>query len=377
MPCHDKKLEAGRGDFAWERQALLQYGILTRNDSVSASAASTQSNLVDAVDEDLVKEVDLVLTTGELFEALRDAIAKPKNGEPRTLSTPLTFAPEAGPSSTSIAIRSLLSNTNYIHSCLIKTAENDYIYTENKAIDYREVDTGVHGSGSYADFIFRHAARELFGFELPPNEPLPWKGSSSAYSPAPTAGEKTGVMRRRSRRQESTDLREVTLYENSDGSYSCFDQSGDSGRTSTPVLRFATAYGFKNVQLILQSLSKMDVSKSPGYDYVEIMACPSGCSNGGGQIGANGHRETPRETKQRVKKTVSVVPIIQPTNGGGSLSDTLCGCDTRGLVDNELLRCERFDEKARQLFHTRFHVVPKLELSTGATAGVALSDTKW
>ncbi len=121
----------------------------------------------------------------------------------------------------------------------------------------------------------------------------------------------------------------------------------------------------------------MGASKSSGFDYVEIMACPSGCSNGGGQIGANGHRETPRETKERVKKTVSVVPVIRPFNGGGSLSDTLRGCDTGGLVDNELLRCERFDENARRLFHTRFHVVPKLELSTGATAGVALSDTRW
>jgi hypothetical protein len=32
---------------------------------------------------------------------------------------------------------------------------------------------------------------------------------------------------------------------------------------------------------------------------------------------------------------------------------------------------------ASKHLHTRFHVVPKLELSTGATAGVAIDDTMW
>mmetsp|Transcript_568 Transcript_568/g.1043 ORF Transcript_568/g.1043 Transcript_568/m.1043 type:complete len:174 (+) Transcript_568:2-523(+) len=167
---------------------------------------------------------------------------------------------------------------------------------------------------------------------------------------------------------------------------------------SRPVLRFATAYGFKNVQLILQSLSKTsfsnynDPSSSNSnnnsgccYDYVEIMACPSGCSNGGGQIGSNGRRETPRETKERVRKTVSAVPILRPATAtidcGGSLATTsLCDCDvrsTRGLVNDSLLLGDCFGESSRQLLHTRFHVVPKLELLTGATAGVAVSDTKW
>ena len=389
MPCHDKKLEAGRGDFAWEQQALLQYGNSSKAvsvvrpvdaDNVRVEGLSKTSIVVDGVEEDLVKEVDLVLTTGELLEALNDAVTKLKNGRPPTLNAPLMLASEAGHASTITALRKLLSSTTVTNnSCLIKTPHNLNVHNENEAMDNLEVDTGVHGSGSYADFIFRHAARELFGCELPPNKPLPWKGSSSTYAPASTADKTTGMIRRRSRRQESTDLREVTLYEHSDGSYSCCDHtSEDSGCASTPVLRFATAYGFKNVQLILHSLSKTESSKSSNrYDYVEIMACPSGCSNGGGQIGANGHRETPRETKQRVRKTVSVVPVVRPLNGGGSLSVTLCDCDTGGLVNDEFIRSECFDDRARQLFHTRFHVVPKLELSTGATAGVALSDTKW
>jgi iron only hydrogenase large subunit-like protein len=109
------------------------------------------------------------------------------------------------------------------------------------------------------------------------------------------------------------------------------------------------------------------------------MACPSGCSNGGGQIGANGHRETPRETKERVRKTVSSLPIVRPTNNQecGSYASRMFGSESQGIFHKSFLERECFDETSRQLFHTQFHVVPKLELSTGATAGVALSDTKW
>jgi len=45
-------------------------------------------------------------------------------------------------------------------------------------------------------------------------------------------------------------------------------------------LRFAVAYGFRNIQNIVQKIKKGNCS----YDFVEIMACPSGCLNGGGQL---------------------------------------------------------------------------------------------
>ena len=45
-------------------------------------------------------------------------------------------------------------------------------------------------------------------------------------------------------------------------------------------LRFAYAYGFRNIQNIVQQLKRNKCD----YDFVEIMACPSGCINGGGQI---------------------------------------------------------------------------------------------
>lgn len=48
------------------------------------------------------------------------------------------------------------------------------------------------------------------------------------------------------------------------------------------VIRFAYAYGFKHIQNIVRKFKRMNV----GLDYVEVMACPSACINGGGQIPA-------------------------------------------------------------------------------------------
>ena len=364
MPCHDKKLEAGRGDFVWERQTLLQ-----------VSSMDSKPTPDGGETEDTVNEVDLVLTTGELLEIVNDVVTKQQH----------TDKGDYTPSTSDI--RTFLS-TKKETSAVATTAVsfNSNTTSLNEKMNNLELDTGVHGSGSYADYIFRHAAQDLFGYQIPTDKPLPWKSSSSTYTATSTAGSKTtGVIRRRRRRQETTDLREVTLYEHSDGSYSCSDRSNESDfvLSSKPVLRFATAYGFKNVQLILQSLSKTvkSSSSSSQYDYVEVMACPSGCSNGGGQIGANGNRETPKETKERVRKTVSTVPILHPNTStcDKSLAESLCDCKNQqqGLFNDSIIKSKCFDKKSRQLFHTRFHVVPKLELSTGATAGVAVNDTQW
>ncbi|KAL7478758.1 hypothetical protein ACHAW6_004515 [Cyclotella cf. meneghiniana] len=380
MPCHDKKLEAGRNDFAWERQTLLKY-----TSDVETSSTTTSIN-------DIVNEVDLVLTTGELLEILSSTAEK-------------TLENRSGGSSSSVhAVRELLasakSQTRQRPHLLI--TDMDPIESElslRESPNNHELEVGVHGSGSYADFIFRYAASRLFGCELSHNKPLPWKGSSSSCVAMHSGEQSSGVIRRRRRRQDNTDLRSVSLYKHSDGSYSC--DVDDSGcQQSTPVLNFATAYGFKNVQLILQSVSKDESTSGAldvkGYDYVEVMACPAGCPNGGGQIGVIGQRETPKETKERVKRTSSLIPIVRPNCGKGSfrtVASSLFGvcddvddaCDSNNRLqgsnvfesDASSFKDGHFGKNARRLLHTRFHVVPKLELSTGATAGVALSDTKW
>uniref|UniRef100_A0A1I7ZG26 Fe_hyd_lg_C domain-containing protein n=1 Tax=Steinernema glaseri TaxID=37863 RepID=A0A1I7ZG26_9BILA len=49
------------------------------------------------------------------------------------------------------------------------------------------------------------------------------------------------------------------------------------------VFSMAKVYGFRNIQNMVQKLKR---NKFP-ISYVEVMACPSGCSNGGGQVRAD------------------------------------------------------------------------------------------
>jgi iron only hydrogenase large subunit-like protein len=97
---------------------------------------------------------------------------------------------------------------------------------------------GYSGSGGYAEFVFRMAARELYGIDV---------GEIVYEQP----------------RRANKDLLVATLQ-----------------REGQVLLRCAIANGFKNIQHVVRDLK---IGKH-SYDFVEIMACPSGCINGGGQI---------------------------------------------------------------------------------------------
>ena len=68
-----------------------------------------------------------------------------------------------------------------------------------------------------------------------------------------------------------------------------------SGRT----LSFVKAYGFRNIQNIIAKIKQ----KRCSYDYVEIMACPNGCINGGGQV----KLENPSDINDVMKSFSSVI----------------------------------------------------------------------
>ena len=66
---------------------------------------------------------------------------------------------------------------------------------------------------------------------------------------------------------------------------------------SDPLFKAARYYGFRNIQNLVRKLKPAKKSRLPGgraskqasgstldYAYVEVMACPGGCTNGGGQI---------------------------------------------------------------------------------------------
>ena len=106
----------------------------------------------------------------------------------------------------------------------------------------REVQFSTMGSsGGYLEFVFRESAARLNGtIDFSPEKPLPLK-----------------VVR-------NQDFQEITL----------------SGANGEVLLHFALAYGFRNIQNVIRRIKQ----KKMTYHFVEIMACPSGCLNGGGQM---------------------------------------------------------------------------------------------
>lgn len=97
---------------------------------------------------------------------------------------------------------------------------------------------GGSGSGGYAEHVMRVAAKEL----------LDVAAGAIVFEKASRSG----------------DMRSAVV-ESKDGS---------------KRLRFALAYGFRSLQSILRKMKKGECP----YDYIELMACPGGCNNGGGQL---------------------------------------------------------------------------------------------
>ncbi|KAI7803840.1 cytosolic Fe-S cluster assembly factor narfl [Triplophysa rosa] len=108
------------------------------------------------------------------------------------------------------------------------------------------------------------------------------------------------------------------------------------------LLRFAAVYGFRNIQNLVQKLKR---GKSP-YHFVEVMACPSGCLNGGGQIKPSAD-QTGKELLQHVEELYRGEKTSIPEE------DTRVAELYHGWLDSV------GEEKARQLLHTQYQAVEK------------------
>ncbi|MBN3303906.1 NARFL factor, partial [Amia calva] len=214
MPCYDKKLEASRPDFY--------------------------------IDESQTREVDCVITSGEVLKMLEQ--------EGLSLAD----------------------------------------------VDSAPLDTlAGGGSGGYLHHIFTHAAKTIFGEEV---KELKYKTL------------------------KNKDFQEVTLEK--DGAV---------------LLRFALAYGFRNIQNLVQKLKR---GKSH-YHFVEVMACPSGCLNGGGQVRPT-QDQSNKDLLQQVEALYQAERPLVPEE------------DQRvaDLYDTWLQNMGA--EKARALLHTNYHPVEKM-----------------
>lgn len=155
------------------------------------------------------------------------------------------------------------------------------------------------GSGGYADYIFHNAAKELFAIE---DHEITYKNL------------------------RNPDFREVLLEK--DGKI---------------LLRFAIANGFRNIQNLVQKLKRGKCQ----YHYVEVMACPSGCLNGGAQVRPRQDKSL-KELTTQLEQIYESLPVEVPDE-----SKT-----TEELYKTWLQGKE--SDKASSILHTNYHAVEKL-----------------
>lgn len=138
------------------------------------------------------------------------------------------------------------------------------------------------GSGGYLENVMRFACRKLFNVNLL----LDQYGNLICEDPRVSLLIET---------QRNSDYQDFILSER------------ESGRV---LLRFAKVYGFRNVQNLVRKMKNRRVV----YDYVEVMACPGACLNGGGQIRPDPDSGvTPKQNLDKMQEIYSGQPVkIEP-----------------------------------------------------------------
>ena len=114
-------------------------------------------------------------------------------------------------------------------------------------------------------------------------------------------------------------------------------------------LKFAKIYGFRNIQSLMLKLKRGKCD----YDFVEVMACPSGCLNGGGQLRTSGV-ESPEDIRQRVA-------ALRNSHGRGRWWTPDDSPWPNGLCERNLSM--PLSDAARRVLHTRYHHVPGQRLA--------------
>ena len=284
MPCYDKKLEASRLDFFWE-------GPPTPDSEGGGAGVASGTGVRGAGG----REVDCVLTAGEVVEMIREDV-----GHLASVSETPRRGPVLGDAST-VDIDTLfcsldVSGTRFVGPCA-SGGESD----------------------AFVETLARYCALKLGGEALPEG-PLPF-----------VAG-------------RNPDFRELTVRIN----------QSPSGRE----LRFALAYGFRNIQTVLNRIKRG--SKASGaslnlWDYVEVMACPSGCVNGGGQ-----NRPSAAETGGTIGTAAALASRVSALMHDRDVSRPW-DSPAVAAIEGALSALRLTPSQLALLTRTQYHHVPKLE----------------
>ena len=160
------------------------------------------------------------------------------------------------------------------------------------------------GSGGYANDLFVHAVKNIHGEAVDPGKV------------------------------------KYASVKNADFSETCF--KGDNGEA---LLRFGVANGFRNIQNLVQKLKRSKGGST--FDFVEVMACPAGCLNGGAQARPQ-QDMTQKEALIKLEESFSLMD-----KWSASISDhDVSSAYTDWLLDS--------DEEVLKMLHTDYHEVEKM-----------------
>ena len=116
--------------------------------------------------------------------------------------------------------------------------------------------------------------------------------------------------------------------------------------TRVTQVKVAQAYGFRNIQNLVQKMKR----KRCDYDFVEVMACPGGCLNGGAQCRPEEGKESPKEMVAKLEEKNRDLLETKKENSDAK--------DFEQLVQ---LWPEATSEEMRQrLLFTQYHEVEKM-----------------
>ena len=346
MPCFDKKLEASRRDLSWASsgEALLDCVLGEEGRGASGAAGATRPHLASA--DELVREVDSVITAVEIIDLLGSgelgdlgaSQGGPVTGSAIDLATfPLDAA--------AYQQRGLLYAEGGVDAGFAETASAGTAPLLEDLLSSLAPGGGAFcgaapgdcESDGHLSFLFRHVARTLGGDT---------DGGRGVRLAAPAAPSRRRAAHDAPTAQASlhaplslaalladpaaplplvagrnADLREITLIVPRRALWALARAPAGAGgagaaRAGTSAdddltLVFAAAYGFRNIQGVVARLRRagsgaalaaqrgesISITASAPFAYVEVMACPSGCANGGGL--ARGNAEAARAEKDR------------------------------------------------------------------------------
>eukprot|EP01065_Artemidia_motanka_P037780 TRINITY_DN4666_c1_g1_i1.p1 TRINITY_DN4666_c1_g1~~TRINITY_DN4666_c1_g1_i1.p1 ORF type:complete len:554 (+),score=94.99 TRINITY_DN4666_c1_g1_i1:91-1752(+) len=277
--------------------------------------------------------VDLVLATHELTDLLGQVFS--------------------GEDSWKKAVLASASNGDGVReSSLADMQGADVLRVPHRGSDHEPL---LEGSGGYHQVALWNVARTLYGAEIQ-------RGDFSLTAKAPHLEVK----------QRRPNFMEYTL-------------SPQPGSALQRPLRFAVCYGFQNIRNLVRT-TRTRPALYAQYDFIEVMACPDGCLNGGGQVRVEAG-ESNRQLLSRIQAlhhTYMDCTEAASTDAGVLLLDGAQESRTsRPLtvrsVYLDIVKGAPGSARAHELFHARWQDHSKKKVTDGAadTPAASLSAMQW